>query len=159
MRVIIILSFLVAFLLTVFPISSEWRWCRPEFVLLLVIYWSMFAPQYFGLLATWFVGICLDILQFSPLGFHAIGLLLVSYASVFLYRRIRNYVLWHQALWVFFLVVFFQLFSHWLGSFYGKVASSPVFLISTILSSLLWPLLVIFTGRLLEHFRLSYDTN
>ena len=156
MRVIIITSFLVAFLLTVVAVDPEWRWCRPEFVLLLVIYWSMFFPQNFGLAAAWCTGICLDLLQFSPLGFHAMGLLLISYISLLLYRRIRNYLLWHQALWIFVLVVIFQLFSHWLGNFYGKVVDSSLFLISSLLTALLWPLLVAFMGRVLGYFRVFY---
>jgi rod shape-determining protein MreD len=156
MRTLLILSFLVAFVLTVIPIGYGWRWCRPEFVVLLVIYWTMFAPQYFGLMAAWCVGLCVDLLVLSPLGFHAIGMLLISYIAHLVYRRIRNYVLWQQAMWIFVLVGVFQLFSNWLGGFFGKSSDSPVFLIAAVLSSLLWPLLVISMGRLLVHFRLLH---
>lgn len=154
MRTFIVISFLVAFILSVTSFGYQWRWFRPEFTLLLLIYWSMFAPEYFGLLSAWCVGLAMDLLALYPLGFHAMGTLLVSYIAFSIYRRIRNYILWHQAVWVFLLVAVFQLFSNWLGGFFGKAVDSLIFLIPAFLSALLWPLLVVVLGRLRIQFHL-----
>jgi rod shape-determining protein MreD len=154
MRALIGFSFLIAFILMVIPIEFEWRWFRPEFIVLLVIYWSMFAPQYFGLIAAWSMGLIQDLLEFSPLGFNALGMMVIAYISHLVYQRIRNYLLWHQALWVFVLVGVFQVFSNWIGGFMGKSVSSPVFLIAAAISAFLWPLLVVIFGRLMVRFRL-----
>lgn len=154
MKGLIISSLLIAFLLTVAPIELSWRSYRPEFVVLLVIYWSMFAPQYFGLVSTWLVGFCLDILEFVPLGYNSMGLLLISYISYLVYQRMRNYVIWHQAVWVFVLVGIFQLFSNWLGSFIGRTSDNPLFLITVLSSALVWPLLVVVMGRITLCLRL-----
>lgn len=156
-RILIVTSLLSAFVLAVFPVGHEWRWCRPEFVALMVIYWSMFAPQYFGLLAAWGVGLYLDLLLLSPLGLHAVGLLLIAWLSPMVYRRINNYMLWHQAIWVTMLVALFQLFCRWLGSFFGQFADTLVFLIAALLTGLLWPLLVLLMNRLLVYFRLLQE--
>ncbi len=156
MRVLIVASFIIAFILIVIPISFQWRWCRPEFVVLLVIYWTMFAPQHFGLVSAWFIGLFQDLLELAPLGFNAMGMLLIAYISHLVYRRIRNYVFWHQALWVFVLVGVFQLFSNWLSGFISRSTdSNPVFLLAAILSGFLWPLLVVTMGRLQVYFRLA----
>lgn len=155
MRALIVLSLVVACLLMVVPMDFHWRAYRPEFVVLLVIYWSMFAPQYFGLLSAWLVGLGVDILEFAPLGYNAMGLLLVSYIAYLVYQRTRNYVIWHQAVWIFVLVGVFQLFSHWLGGFLGLNIDRPLLLVAALLSALLWPLLVVLMGRVTLHFRLS----
>ena len=136
------------------PLSYGWRWLRPEFIVLLVIYWSMFAPQFFGLLSAWVVGSLMDLLYLSPLGFHALGLLLISYFSYMIYRRIQNYVLWHQSVWIFILVGVFQLFSNWLGGFFDRSADTPLFLIAALLSGLIWPMVVVLLERLQVSFRL-----
>lgn len=156
MRVLIVVSFLGAFVLTVMPINYSWRWCRPEFVALLVIYWTLYSPQYFGLRGVWLMGICLDLLEFAPLGFNAIGLLLVSYIVHQVNQRLKNYVLWHQAIWVFILIGIFQLFTNWLGGLFGKSAESPIFLVSAAMGGVLWPLLVIFMERIRLRLRLIH---
>ena len=154
MRILIGISLLLAFILTVFPIHHEWRWYRPEFVALLVIYWSMFVPQHFGLMAAWCVGLYLDVLLLSPLGLHATSLLLIAWLSPIVHGRIKNYVLWHQALWIFILIALFQLFSRWLGSFFGQSADTPIFLLAALFSALLWPPLVLLIKRLLTGLHL-----
>ena len=155
MKALMFISFICAFALTIIPVDFDWRWWRPEFVLLLVIYWSMYASQYFGLVAAWCVGLIMDLLLMSPLGFHSLSVLLVSYIAHLSYRRIRNYVLWHQAIWVFVLIGLFQLFSNWIGGFFDKSVDAPLFLTAAIVSGLLWPLLVVGMGRTMVYFRLT----
>ena len=155
MRTLMIVSFVVAGLLSVVPIEIQWRWYRPEFFALLVIYWSMYHPQRFGLSATWCVGLCQDLLVLSPMGFHIVGLLLIVYICHLVYQRLRNYTLWHQALWVFVLVGIFQLFANWLGGLMGKPMTAPIFLVGACLSALLWPLLVWLMEHIIVRFRLA----
>lgn len=155
MRVLIGISLLVAFSLTVFPLPHEWRGYRPEFVVLLVIYWSVFAPRYFGLMVAWLVGLSLDLLFLSPLGFHALGTLLVAYLAPLVYQRISHYALWHQAVWVFVLVGIYQLLCNWLGGFWGQTIDTPLFLVAALLSGLLWPLLIKLMNHVLAYFHLT----
>ena len=154
MKALIVISFIVAFVLMVVPVSADMRWFRPEFVVLLVIYWTMYEPQHFGLGAAWLVGFAQDLLELSALGLNAMAMLLVAYISHLVYRRLRNYVSWHQALWVFVLVGVFQLFANWLNGLVGESADSPVFLLSAIASGFLWPFLVVVMWRLRAYFRL-----
>ncbi|MBX2809173.1 MAG: rod shape-determining protein MreD [Cellvibrionaceae bacterium] len=155
MRRLIIASFMLAFVLTVVPIGHQWRWCRPEFIVLLAIYWSIFMPQYFGLFSAWCVALCQDLLACSLLGFHALGMLLVVYICHLVSRRIRHYLLWHQALWVVALVAVFQLLRYWLSDLSEGGISTPLFLLPAIISGLLWPLMVVLMGRLLLQLRLT----
>ncbi len=154
MKALISISFVIAFLLMVLPIAHDLRWYRPEFVVLLVIYWVMYNPQHFGLGKAWLVGLLQDLIELSPLGLNAIGMLLIAYILQLVHQRLRNYVFWHQAIWVFVLVGVFQLFANWVGGFMGQSASSLIFLVSALLSGVLWPFLVILMRRMQIYFRL-----
>ncbi len=139
----------------VMPIDFEWRGLRPEFVVLLVIYWSMVSPQYFGLLSAWFVGLLHDLLEFSPLGVNAIGMMIVAYLAHMFYPRIRHYVFWHQSLWIFMFVAVFSIYSNWVSSLVSQRESSYFFLFAALTSALLWPVLVLMLKSIQIRFRLS----
>jgi rod shape-determining protein MreD len=135
-------SFVIALLLSIIPLPLEWRWWRPEFVALLVIYWATYSPEYFGVFYAWVFGILLDVIELSPVGYHSIGLIVVAYISHLSYQRIRSYVVWQQAAWVFVLVGIYQLFCNWASGFMGKSIEGFDFLIAAVVTAFLWPLLV-----------------
>ena len=148
MRSLIISSFILAFILSIFPISSDWRGLRPEFLVLMVIYWSIYTPQNFGIFAAWSVGLLQDTIEFSLLGHNALGLSIVAYICQLSCQYVRNYTIWQQAGWVFILVSIYLLFGHWIvGMGYQRI-TTPFFLLSAFISAFLWPLIVVFCGRL-----------
>ncbi len=148
MRWIIITSFIVALLLAVYPLQVDWRWWRPEFIALLVIYWSMYTPHNFGIAAAWGVGLVQDLVEICPLGQNSLGLIVVAYICHLSYQRIRNYALWQQAMWVFVLVGIYQLFGNWVGGLVDEGVESPIFLLSAIVSGFMWPLIVVLLQRI-----------
>jgi len=147
-------SFLVALVLAVLPIPDSWAWFRPEFVALLVIYWVLVLPQQVGVGVAFAVGIVQDIVEYSVLGTHALSLVAVAYVCVLAYRRIRNYALWQQSLWVFILVGLHQLFWNWIHNFSGNSAESLIFLVPALVSALIWPFVLI----LMEWVRIRTHT-
>lgn len=152
MRVLIIITILVAMVLAIYPLPFHWRAYRPEFIALLVIYWSMYTPQYFGLGASVTVGLSLDLLVGAELGTHALGLLVIAYISQVSYRRIRSYAEWQQSAWVFVFVGIYQLFANWVSEFYNQTVQSPIYIFALVLTAALWPFLV----RLLLTLRLKW---
>lgn len=155
MRILIVSSFLMALVLMVIPLAGMWAWLRPEFCILLVIYWCIYFPQQFGLISACLVGLVLDLIEMSPLGFNVLGALLVAYICHMVYQRVRNYVLWHQGVWVFVLVGLFELFSNWLGGFYDRAIDTPYFLAAAVVSGLLWAPLVRLFEQLQIRLRLT----
>lgn len=155
MKVLIAISFCLGFLLMVIPINFESRGLRPEFIVLLVIYWSMVTPQHFGLLSAWFVGLLSDLLEFSPLGVNAIGMMIMAYLAHMFYPRIRHYVFWHQSLWVFMFVTVFSIYSNWISGLVSGRENSFSFLLTALTSALLWPMLVLMLKAVQMRFRLS----
>lgn len=157
MKLFILISFIAAYLMMVLPIDAGLRWWRPELIVILVVYWTMFEPHHFKLLGAWLAGLFQDLIEMGTLGIYAMSMLLVAYIIHLVYQRLRNYVLWHQAVWIFVLVFIFQLFSNWLnGLFTANVTASPKFLIASFVSCLFWPLLVILIERIKFYLRLSH---
>ncbi len=142
MRVLIVISFLIAFVLAIYPLPMELRRYRPEFVAILVIYWCMYTPEYFGLLAATVTGLLLDVIEGTSLGCNTLGLIVIAYIVQLVYQRIRSYAEWQQAVWVFVFVGIYQLFGSWVNGFLGRSVESPVYPISLFLSALLWPFIV-----------------
>ncbi|MGQ9426186.1 rod shape-determining protein MreD [Gilvimarinus sp. F26214L] len=136
-------SFLVALLLGVVPLPQGAAWFRPEFVALLVIYWTMALPDHMGVGMAFIVGLLQDLVESSALGQHALALVVVAYVCVLSYRRIRNYALWQQSGWVFILVGIHQLFWNWVNSLTGPSAQSLIFLLPALISALIWPLVLL----------------
>jgi rod shape-determining protein MreD len=136
---VLVLSFLLAMLLGVFPLPQGWAWFRPEFVALLVIYWVMTLPEQVGVGTAFAVGLVQDVVENAMLGQHALALVAVAYVCALSYQRIRNYALWQQSAWVFVLIGIHQLFWNWVHSLAGSAAQSLVFLMPALISALLWP--------------------
>ena len=154
MRWLVISSVVLAVLLSVMPLPSEWRVWRPEFVALIVVYWAIYSPQYFGVFMGWLCGIFYDIVQLSPIGYNALGLLIVAYLSHLSYRRIRSYALWQQALWVFVFVGIYQLFCNWLSGLMSRSVESPAFIVTAMLTAFFWPLVVVIIRSIKIRYRI-----
>ncbi len=132
----------------------EWRWWRPEFVALLVVFWATYYPQFFGIFSAWLSGLSLDIVTLSPIGYHTIGIIVIAYISYLLYQRIRSYAIWQQAAWVFIVVGVYQLFGNWTSGFIGKEIDTNAFLLAPLVTAFLWPVLVVSMEKLIRQFRL-----
>ena len=142
MHLSIIGSLILAFVLSVFPIDPEWRWLRPEFVVLIVIYWLVHEPQYFGLYAAWWVGLLQDIIQLDILGPNALLLSIVAYICQLFYRRIQNYGIWQQSGLIFVLIGVHSFFNHWINGLTDSDVSTPAILVNALITAFLWPLVV-----------------
>lgn len=74
----IVISFVAAILLTLFPLPEFLRYAKPDWLALVVIYWVLHLPRNLGVFFGWFSGIMHDILSFSLLGLHALGKVLIA---------------------------------------------------------------------------------
>lgn len=64
---------------------------RPDWVAVVLLYWSLVEPGRYGLLTAFGIGIALDTLSGSLFGQHALALLVISYLSQRLYLQIRTF--------------------------------------------------------------------
>jgi len=137
----IYVSFLVALMLSALPLPEEMQWWRPEWVLLVLLYWIVALPTRVGLGTAWVMGILLDVLEGSLLGLNALALTIVAYIMVLVYQRVRMFSWVQQAVFVFLLVALDQFIVHWVKGILGVSAQSLMFLVPALVSAVLWPVL------------------
>ncbi|MDH2431683.1 rod shape-determining protein MreD [Pokkaliibacter plantistimulans] len=136
---LILLSLLLAFMLSAIPLPEMLQWGRPEWVAMALIYWVMALPERVGVKTAWICGLLLDLLQSSPLGANAIGLTVVAYLTTLLHQRLRNFPLIQQSFVVLMLIGILQMVRHWLQQWQGGAAESLIFMLPSLISALLWP--------------------
>lgn len=154
-RWIITASYLLALLLSVFPLFYEARWLRPEFLALFVVFWAIRLPQQLSLLWVLVAGCWLDVLEGVVLGQHALALVLVAYLALLTHKRMQHYVSWQQMLVVMAIIAIHQLLDNWIHSFQGGAAANFDFLMPAFISGLLWPLIRVGLDRLRSQFRVT----
>ena len=74
---------------------------NPDWVLLVLIYWSIALPERFGVFTAWTVGLLTDVLTGRLLGQYALIYALMAYFSIREHRRLRQFPLLQQCLFVF----------------------------------------------------------
>lgn len=153
--IVIVMSFIVALVLSVYPLPLSLRWWRPEFVLLLSIYWISIFPTTISLAFICFVGLFEDLLEGVPFGQHSLSLIIIAYICILSYQRVRNFALWKESAWIFVLVGLAQLPDNWVQSMAGRPLSGLVFLAPAFTSALLWPVLRGVMDSTSRHYRIN----
>ncbi|MFN2309581.1 MAG: rod shape-determining protein MreD [Gammaproteobacteria bacterium] len=138
---VILLTVLVAFVLTSLPLPEVWRPLRPDWVLLVLIYWCMALPHRVGVGVGWLAGLFTDALTGLLLGQHALAYCVVIYLTLKLHQRLRLYPLWQQSLSVLVLLALGQLLLLWINGMVGRPGHAWAYWAPSLLGALLWPLL------------------
>ena len=138
-RARLMLSVLVALILTVLPLPPWADVVRPAFLVLTVIYWSVNAPRAGGLAIGFFAGLLLDLFQGPVLGEHALALSLITYIAVREHQRIRSKPAIQQALIVFAALILYEVVLFMIDGWTGNPVTSPLRWVHTVTGALLWP--------------------
>jgi rod shape-determining protein MreD len=93
----ILVSLLIALLLTTTGLRSDWQFFMPPLVLLVTLYWVMLGPSICGLGFAFSVGLVLDLLRDAPAGQHALAFCATVYLAQLLEYRVRHLGLAQQA--------------------------------------------------------------
>lgn len=152
---VIVLTLLVAAVLAVLPIGRGIAWFRPEWMLLVLVYWAIALPQRVGLVTALVVGLVVDVLEGAALGQNMLTLGIVVTLARLMYQRLRVFTPLQQALVIFVLAGIHQLVAQWLQSLQGNAANSFVFLVPALTSALLWPLVLPVLRGLRRSYRVS----
>ncbi len=152
---VILLSFFAAYVLAVIPLPHWMLWVRPEWLALILIYWTIALPHRVGILTALLLGLGLDALEGAVLGQNAFSLVVVALLSLTLYQRLRVFALWQQAGTVFVLVGINQLVCQWVQNLGGAGATSLLFLLPAVSSALMWPVVMHILRELRRHYRVN----
>ncbi|MDP1574116.1 MAG: rod shape-determining protein MreD [Coxiellaceae bacterium] len=93
----LILSFIAALLLTVMPLPHFLIWFRPQWMLVVLLFWVITKPSQYGILLAWFSGMMADLVAGTPFGQQAIIFVLITYFVLKLHLIIVHSPRWQQA--------------------------------------------------------------
>ena len=139
----IILSFIVALILLLFPLPDYLVWWRPNWLLMVLIYWTMALPHRIGILTAWFLGIMTDVALGSVLGVHGLSMAVIAYLILVLNRRLRLFPLWKQSFIVGLMVGLDLVISLWLQNFISTQPRHAMYWMPILSSTFFWPWLFI----------------
>jgi rod shape-determining protein MreD len=96
----IVFTFLMALLINLLPWTGWGLWVRPDFVVLVLLYWCIDQPRKIGFAVAWVLGLMMDVADGSLFGQHALAYTLVAFAGIALHRRVQRFSTTPQALHV-----------------------------------------------------------
>lgn len=149
---IIIISLLIAFLLTIIKLPTWIEYCRPAWIPLVICYWILALPHQIGIATAWSCGIILDILTDSILGEHALGLAITAYLILKFHRQIRVFPVWQQAFAILLLIIIYQFEIFWVQGVIGQNNIGWYILTAPVCSFIVWPLI----SQILKSWRLRF---
>lgn len=134
----VLLTFLLALLLTVMPMPEWARPFRPAWYQLVLIFWVMSLPHRIGIAWAFVLGIFADILTGATLGLHALGMSLLAYLVGQTHLRLRLFPLWQQSLMVLLMLLLERTVSLWGLGLSQEPMPDARYWISPFVSGLLW---------------------
>ncbi len=115
--VMILLTLLIAVMASIMPLPLSVDAFRPDWVLIVLIYWCMALPGRVNIITAWIMGFLMDVLLGSVLGVHAAAMAISVFIVVENYQKIRNFSIWQQALITGVLSALYHLIVFWLQRF------------------------------------------
>jgi rod shape-determining protein MreD len=138
--VYIIITMMLAVLLTVIPVPESVKYYWPDWITLVVFYWVLVLPAHLGVMFGWINGLIEDIVNFSLLGQHALGKALTGTVAAMGFNKFRLF----NFLQKMFLIVILQSISIAISAWTNHLAfSAPVVLqmwLPALTTALMWPL-------------------
>jgi rod shape-determining protein MreD len=153
--IIIIFILLIALIASITPLPLGIDAFRPDWVLVVLIYWCLALPTKVNVISAWFMGLLLDVLLGSALGVHAAAMAIAVYIVASNFQKIRNFSVWQQALIVGMLSALFHLLVFWFQRFISDVVFLPSYLYPMITTIILWPWAFLLLRKIRRHFKIA----
>ena len=117
-----VLSLAATLALASVPLPDSVAPLRPDWVAVVLLYWSLMAPRQFSLLTAFWMGIALDTLTGALLGQNALALLVIVYLAEKFHLRLRVFPLSQLTITVLLLLSLYEFILFWID---GMVTVSP----------------------------------
>jgi rod shape-determining protein MreD len=136
----ILSSFIMAMALRIAPWPDIIATINPDWVLLVLIYWTLAVPERVGIFHAWTFGLLTDVLTGRLFGQHALAYSLISYVCLKLHKRLRPFPLIQQELFIFLFLLTSQLLIFWIKSLQNPDQLSATFWLPVVTGTLCWPI-------------------
>jgi|SRR5690606_24598142 len=136
---ILVGSIVLAFLLQLTPLPQTFLPLKPYWIALVLIYWSIEAPERMGLGFAFLIGLAGDLLAGQLLGEQALRLIVLVFIVLRFRSRLRFFPLSQQALAVLALLLNDRIVVIMVRGFSGDPIPSLGFWVSPFIGMLAWP--------------------
>ncbi|MFC4701060.1 rod shape-determining protein MreD [Glaciecola siphonariae] len=138
-RTFIFTSIMIGLILQIIPMPAQADMYRPDWLLLILCYWSMALPNRVSVGIAGLTGIILDLLYGTALGVHSFALAVPIFIVATNYQRMRNQSILQLAITIGVLSFIYHLLIYWLQFWLTSIEFRVEFLWPTVTSVLLWP--------------------
>ena len=138
------LSLILAFICLLLPWSGVALQARPDFLLLVIIFWLIRAPNLFNIGTAWFVGLFVDLATGGTFGQYALAYTVTAFFAVIYQRRLVLFNGTQQLFYVFLLLITAQIILLILKTFAGAQSLGWAYFLPSITGVLLWKIAVMF---------------
>lgn len=137
----IVFTLVAAVLINLLPWGGWGLWVRPDFVVLVLLYWCVDQPRKIGFGVAWLLGLLMDVSDGSLLGQHALAYTIVAYAGIALHRRVQRFSITPQALHVVPLLLLNDVIVLLIRLAAGSDFPGYWYFFGSLIGGLLWPAL------------------
>ena len=137
------LSLVLTLILALVPLPDSVAPLRPDWVAVVLVYWSLMAPRRFSLLTAFWMGLILDVLSGALLGQHALALLVIVYIAEKFHLRLRVFPVSQLAITVLLLLSLYEFILFWVDGMAGRTVPLLERWVAPLTGTLVWLMLVL----------------
>lgn len=142
------LSLLTALLCQLFPWVGQGVILRPDFMLVVILYWLLRSPNLCNVGTAWFAGLLVDLATGSLLGQHALTFSVTAFVALTYQRRLVLFNTWQLLAYVFALLMIERVLILLLKLFEGNENPGFTYFWPVITGLLLWQIMILLFGSL-----------
>ncbi|MCL1142107.1 rod shape-determining protein MreD [Shewanella gaetbuli] len=138
-RLVVWITLFIGMMFQIMPLPEIAAAWRPDWLLMVMIYWGMALPHRYSILTAWVLGVLLDVMLGATLGVRGLAFALVIYAVELHFQRLRNFPRWQQTLVIAIFICIYHLIVYWTEFVVvGDSAFSTDMFLPAISSMLIW---------------------
>ena len=135
---LVFFSILAAYVLSILPWSGSWLLARPDFVLIVLIFWTVHEPRAVGQGVAFALGLLMDVSDSMLLGQHALAYVVAVFGAQVLRVRILSFHWPEQTLHVLGLTIVADAVLLALNLLLGADFPGFAYLVSPVATALCW---------------------
>ena len=143
-------SLFLGLIIQILPVNYSLALWRPQFMLMIPIYWLFRSPSQYGQGFALFAGIMLDIFSGEMYGRYALGFSFCIYILIVLSKRLQNFRLAHQIPLLFVVIFLNQLLTVSISLLYRPSWELMALIAPAISSAMIWPVLSVSLDKIFK---------
>jgi rod shape-determining protein MreD len=140
-------SLVLPLALGVVPLPDSVEPLRPDWVAVVLLYWSLMSPRRFSLFTAFWMGLAVDTLSGALLGQNALALLVIVYIADRFHLRLRVFPVSQLALTVLVLLGLYEFVLFWIDGIAGRSVPLIERWVPPLTGTLVWLVMVYLFDR------------